>query len=132
LRSVKEAKKKKASAGNLWLVKVHDKIKKNNLCEFCGILFLQAYRETDRFFADSGVLSAQSDRGFFHYRRADFEFYSYRIIGKLTVFFHLQEFCQRNQIVDSSTTTARLFLLWSNLGLEIFSPNLKLYILTLT
>jgi hypothetical protein len=35
-------------------------------------LFLQDHRETDRFFAASGVLSAQSDRGFFHYRRAAF------------------------------------------------------------
>jgi hypothetical protein len=39
------------------------------------------------------------------------EFYSYRLIGKLTAFLQLQEFCQRNQIVDSSTTSARLFLL---------------------
>jgi hypothetical protein len=34
--------------------------------EFIRILFLQAHRETDRFFTTSGVLSAQSDRGFFH------------------------------------------------------------------
>ena len=40
-----------------------------NLSEF---LFLQAHRETDRFFAVSGVLSAQSDRGFFHYLRTAF------------------------------------------------------------
>jgi hypothetical protein len=40
--------------------------------EFIRILFLQAHRETDRFFASSGVLSAQSDRGFFHYLRAAF------------------------------------------------------------
>ena len=40
--------------------------------EFIRILFLQAHRETDRFFAVSVVLSAQSDRGFFHYRRAAF------------------------------------------------------------
>jgi hypothetical protein len=40
--------------------------------EFVRLLFLQAHRETDRFFAASGVLSAQSDRGFFHYRRATF------------------------------------------------------------
>jgi hypothetical protein len=41
------------------------------------------------------------------------EFYSYRLIGKLTAFLQLQEFCQRNQIVDSSTTAARRFLLCS-------------------
>ncbi len=34
--------------------------------------------------------------------------------------------------MDSSTTAARLFLLSSNLGLEIFSPRLKLYLLILT
>jgi hypothetical protein len=33
------------------------------------------------------------------------EFYSYRIIGKLTAFLQIQKFCQDNQIVDSSTTT---------------------------
>ena len=33
--------------------------------EFIRILFLQAHREFDRFFV--GVLSVQSDRGFFHY-----------------------------------------------------------------
>jgi hypothetical protein len=38
--------------------------------EFVRLLFLQAHRESDRFFAASGVLSAQSDRGFYHHRRA--------------------------------------------------------------
>jgi hypothetical protein len=46
-------------------------------------------------------------------------------------FLHLQEFCQYNQIVDSSTTVARRFLLCSNLGLEIFSPRLQVYVLIL-
>jgi hypothetical protein len=40
--------------------------------EFVRLLFLQAHRETDRFFAASGVQSAQSDRGQFHFRRAAF------------------------------------------------------------
>ena len=40
--------------------------------EFIRFLFLQAHRETDRFFAASGVMSSQLDRGFFHYRRAAF------------------------------------------------------------
>ncbi len=40
--------------------------------EFIRLLFLQAHRETDRFFAASGVQSAQFDRGFFHFRRAAF------------------------------------------------------------
>ena len=38
--------------------------------EFVRLLFLQAHRETDRFFAASGVQLAQQDRGQFHYRRA--------------------------------------------------------------
>jgi hypothetical protein len=37
--------------------------------EFIRIFFLQDHRETDRFFAASGVLSAQPDRIFFHYHR---------------------------------------------------------------
>ena len=40
--------------------------------EFVRLLFLQAHRETDRFFAASGVQLAQSDRGQFHYKRAAF------------------------------------------------------------
>ena len=40
--------------------------------EFVRLLFLQAHRETDRFFAASGVQSVQFDRGQFHFRRADF------------------------------------------------------------
>jgi hypothetical protein len=58
--------------------------------------------------------------------------YSYRLIGKLTAFLQLQEFCHHNQTVDFSTTSVRLFLLCSNLGLEIFSPRLQLYVLTST
>ncbi len=38
------------------------------------------------------------------------DFYSYRLIGKLTAFLHLQEFSQRNLIVGISTSVARLSL----------------------
>ena len=38
---------------------------------FVRLLFLQAHRETDRFFAASGVQSAQST-SVFHFHRADF------------------------------------------------------------
>jgi hypothetical protein len=41
-------------------------------CEFVRLLFLQAHRETDRFFAASGVQLAHSTSGQFHYRRAAF------------------------------------------------------------
>jgi hypothetical protein len=40
--------------------------------EFVRLLFLQAHRETDRFFAASGVQSAQFNCGQFHFRRAVF------------------------------------------------------------
>jgi hypothetical protein len=40
--------------------------------EFVRLLFLQAHRETDRFFAASGVQLAQSTSGPFHFRRAAF------------------------------------------------------------
>jgi hypothetical protein len=39
------------------------------------------------------------------------DFYSYRLIGKLTAFLQLQEFSLRNQIVDFSTSAARRSLL---------------------
>jgi hypothetical protein len=40
--------------------------------DFIRLLFLQAHRETDRFFAASGVQSTQSNLGttYFHFRRA--------------------------------------------------------------
>jgi hypothetical protein len=40
--------------------------------EFVRLLFLQTHRETDRFFATSGVQSVQSTSGQFHFRRATF------------------------------------------------------------
>jgi hypothetical protein len=40
--------------------------------EFIRLLFLQAHRETDRFFAASGVQPAQTQRVMFHFRRTTF------------------------------------------------------------
>jgi hypothetical protein len=40
--------------------------------EFVRLLFLQDHRETDRFFATSGVQPAQTQRGMLHFRRAAF------------------------------------------------------------
>ena len=40
--------------------------------EFLRLLYLQSHRETDRFFAASGVQLAQPTSGFFHFRRAAF------------------------------------------------------------
>ena len=39
--------------------------------EFVRLLFLQAHRETDRFFAASGVQLAQTDRDQYHYHHTD-------------------------------------------------------------
>jgi hypothetical protein len=36
------------------------------------LIFLHAHRETDRFFAASGVQLAQSTSGLYHYKRAEF------------------------------------------------------------
>jgi hypothetical protein len=47
------------------------------------------------------------------------DFYSYRLIGKLTASLQLQEFCQHNQIVDSTTTAARLSLPRYKVGLTL-------------
>ena len=40
--------------------------------EFVRLLFLRTHRETDRFFAVSGVQLAQTQRGMFHFRRSVF------------------------------------------------------------
>jgi hypothetical protein len=40
--------------------------------EFGRLLFLQAHRETDRFFTASGVQSSQTTSDMFHFRRAAF------------------------------------------------------------
>jgi hypothetical protein len=71
--------------------------------EFVRLLFLQAHRETDCFFAASGVRLVQ-------YIVNLSDFYSYRLIGKLTAFLQLQEFDLCNLPVTSSTSAARLSL----------------------
>jgi hypothetical protein len=40
--------------------------------EFVRLLFLQAHRETDRFFAASGVQLPETQRGMFHFHHASF------------------------------------------------------------
>ena len=58
------------------------------------------------------------------------EFYSYRLIGKLTVSLQLQEFSLRNMIVTSSTTAAQLFFNSSKAGLAWLSLKQQLYVST--
>jgi hypothetical protein len=59
------------------------------------------------------------------------DFYSYRLIGKLTVFLQLQEFSLRNLTVTSSTSAAWLSLHSSKAGLTWFSLRLQLLRITL-
>ncbi len=49
--------------------------------EFVRLLFLQDHRETDLFFTVSGVLSTQSDCGFYHLRHADVSVQLKRKVG---------------------------------------------------
>jgi hypothetical protein len=53
--------------------------------ELVRLLFFQTHRETDRFFAASGVQLAQSDRGHFHYRRAAFSSHLKSKVGNILV-----------------------------------------------
>jgi hypothetical protein len=59
------------------------------------------------------------------------DFYSYRIIGKLTAFLQFQEFNLYKPTVTSSTSVARLSLHNSKAGLVWFSLMLHLYVLGL-
>jgi hypothetical protein len=56
------------------------------------------------------------------------DFYSYRFIGKLTVFFQLQEFSLRNTTVDCSTSAARHTLFSSSQNAEIYYPHPRIQI----
>ena len=49
------------------------------------LLFLKTHRETDRFFTDSGVQSAQSTSGQFHFKRATFSSNLMSKVGNILV-----------------------------------------------
>ena len=51
--------------------------------EFVRLLFLQAHRETDCFFAASGVQLAESISGLFHFRRAAFSSHLRSKVGNI-------------------------------------------------
>ena len=53
--------------------------------EFVRLLFLQAHRETVRFFAASGVQLAQHDRDQFHFHRAAFSSHLKSRVGNILV-----------------------------------------------
>jgi hypothetical protein len=59
-------------AGNAHRIEIPRNRGRRLQSEFVRLLSLQAHRETDRFFAASGVQLAQSASGLFHFRRAAF------------------------------------------------------------
>ena len=99
--------------------------------EFIRILFLQDHRETYLFFATSGVLSAQSDRGFFHYHREAFSsmFKSWfgNILAKVAVL-HINLNLDGTPITSKSHThhshsqTSRLLTSSLSLGVPVPRP----------
>ena len=97
--------------------------------EFVRLLFLQDHRETDRFFAASGVLSTQSDRGFFHYRLAAFSTQLERKVGlalaktaglRITLNLDGTPIISKSHTHPSHSQTSRL--LTSSLSLSIQVP----------
>jgi hypothetical protein len=53
--------------------------------EFVRLLFLQAHRETDRFFTDSGVQLTETNSGLFHFHRTTFSSPLKRKVGSTLV-----------------------------------------------
>jgi hypothetical protein len=94
--------------------------------EFIRILFLQAHRETDYFFSVSGVLSVQSDRGFFHYRRAAFSFMIKSRVGNIALRINLNidgvPIVSKSHTHPSHSQTSRLLTSSLSLGVSVPRP----------
>ena len=98
--------------------------------EFVRLLFLQAHRETDRFFAASGVQLAQSDRGQFQYKRAAFSSQLKSKVGnilakvaalRITLYIDGVHIVSKSHTHPSHSETSRL--LTSSLSLGVPVPN---------
>jgi hypothetical protein len=72
--------------------------------EFVRLLFLQTHRETDHFFAPSGVQSTQPNSGLFHFRRAVF---SSRLKAKVDSTLVKDAALRINLNIDGSPITSR-------------------------
>jgi hypothetical protein len=72
--------------------------------EFVRLLFLQTHRETDRFFADSGVQFTQPTSGIFHFRRAAF---SAKLKTKVGRTLTKTEVLRINLNIDGTTITSK-------------------------
>jgi hypothetical protein len=91
-------------------------------------IFLQSHRETDRFFTSSGVLSPQSDRGFFHYHRAPFSDHLKNKVGltlakttslRITVNLDGAPITSRTHTHSSHSQTSRLLTSSLSLGVPV-------------
>jgi hypothetical protein len=93
--------------------------------EFVRLLFLQAHRETDRFFAASGVQLAQHDRVQFHFRRTAFASQLKSRVGlalakaaalRINLNIHGDPITSRTQTHPSHSQTSRLLTSSLSLG----------------
>ncbi len=96
--------------------------------EFVRLLFLQAHRETDRFFADSGVQLTQSTSGQFHFKREAFSSYLRGKVGnilakaaalRITLNVDDAPVESRSHTHPSHSQTARLLTLSMSLGITV-------------
>ncbi len=87
-----------------------------------------AHRETDRFFAASGVMSSESDRGFFHYRRTAFSSMIKSRVGNILPKVSALRITDGSPIVSKSHThplhsqTSRLLTSSVSLGVPVPRP----------
>jgi hypothetical protein len=72
--------------------------------EFVSLLFLQAHRETDRFFTDSGVQLPEPNSGLFHFRHTVF---SSELRAKVGRTLAKAEVLRVNLNLDGTTITLR-------------------------
>jgi hypothetical protein len=96
--------------------------------KFVRLLFLQAHRETDRFIAASGVLSVQSDRGFFQNRRVTFSVHLKSKVGlalakeaalRITLNLDGASIISKSHTHPSHSQTSRLLTLSLSLGIPV-------------
>jgi hypothetical protein len=99
--------------------------------EFVRTLFLQSHRETDRFFAASGVQLEQSTSGQFHFRRAAFTQQLKRRVGltltkvatlRITLNLDGSPIISKSHTHPSHSQTSRLLTSSLSLGIPVPRP----------
>ncbi len=99
--------------------------------EFVRLLFLQAHRETDRFFASSGVQLAQSTSGLFHFLRTVFVQHLKNRVGltlakaavlRITLNLDGVPIISKSHTHPSHSQTSRLLTLSLSLGVPVPQP----------